>query len=271
MTDVAISRESLAADLRRLGVSEGDTLYIHSSLKRVGWLPDGPATLIEALLDVLGPEGTFAVPTHTLSFPGRGAAPYRPDETPSVLGTFPEAVRRWPGACRSGHASHSSAAVGAKAAWLTENHDSTHALGENSPLARLCRIGGRILLLGVDNRVNTAIHLAESLAGMPYVRLPYDASWGPDTAAELPDGSAVRFRQREFPGCSERFELLEPDFEAAGTVRKGVVGNAPSRLIEAGEMLQIAVARLRAEPGLLLCGEADCPCCPARRALLAAR
>lgn len=263
-----ICRSQLAADLAALGLTRGDTVYVHTSMKQIGWIEGGAAALLEAFLEVLGPQGTLAVPTHTLSFPGRTPEPYIPGSTPTLLGRFPEEVRRHPRALRSGHASHSSAAIGARAAFLTEGHDPAHALGYDSPLHRLSRTGGKTLLLGVDNRANTAIHLAESLAGMPYVRLPYDASWGEETAARLPDGSIRRVRQVEYPGCSEEFERLEPCFREAGIVHTGRVGGAQARLYDTGRMVEAAQAALRRQPDMLLCAHADCPCCPARHRLM---
>ncbi len=259
----------LAQDLRELGVRDGDLLYVHTSLKQIGWLENGPQTLIQAFQEVLGEDGTLAAPTHTLSFPGRGAPPYRAGQTPTVLGAFPEALRQYPGALRSGHASHSSAALGRLAEFLTATHDPCHALGENSPLFRIYRSGGRVLLLGVGQTVNTMLHLAESLAGMPYVRLPYDASWGPDTWEILPDGSTVRHTQVEFPGCSEEFDRMDQLFRQHGIVRTGRVGNARTMLLEAGPMVELTVDALQKTPWLFLCSDAACPCCPARRAALA--
>ena len=263
-----VTLKRLTQDLQSLGVQKGDLLYIHSSLKSVGWLENGPETLIHALLTVLGEEGTFAVPTHTLSFPGRGVPPYDPETTPGVLGAFPEAVRLYPGAKRSRHASHSTAALGRLAEFLTQSHDPCHALGEDSPLYRVFRSGGRILLLGVDHTVNTMLHLAESLAEMPYVRLPYDCSWGPDTWEKLPDGDILYHTQREFPGCSEGFGCMEPIFDQNGILQRGQVGNAEAQLLEAGPMVELTVAALRKKPRLFLCGEEDCPCCPARKKYL---
>lgn len=263
-----INKTRLIEDLTALGLRCGDSVYVHTAMKQIGWIEGGAAALLEAFLEVLGPEGTLAVPTHTLSFPGRTPEPYVPGETPTLLGRFPEEVRRHPQALRSGHASHSSAAIGAQAAFLTGGHDPAHALGKDSPLYRLSRSGGKTLLLGVDNRANTAIHLAESLAGMPYVRLPYDASWGDETAARLPDGSIQRVRQVEYPGCSEEFERLALLFAEAGIVRTGRVGRAQARLCDTGRMVELAQAALRQQPDMLLCSDADCPCCPARHRLM---
>lgn len=260
-----VTKAQLAQDLAALGLDRGDMVYVHTSMGRIGWIEGDAQSLIEAFLEVLGPEGTLAAPTHTLSFPGRAAPPYRPAETPTVLGRFPEAVRRYPGALRSGHASHSSAAIGARAAFLTENHDPANALAYHSPLHRLSRSGGKTLLLGVDHRANTAIHLAESLARLPYVLLPYDASWGSETLTALPDGSVRRDRQTEYPGCSEQFWRLEADFLRAGIVRRGRVGEAQAQLLDTGRMVELARQALLRQPELLLCRDESCPCCPARR------
>ncbi|HSU36968.1 MAG TPA: AAC(3) family N-acetyltransferase, partial [Propionibacteriaceae bacterium] len=56
---------SLSADLRALGLAEGDVVALHASTRRVGFVVGGPQAIVQALLDVLGPPGTLVVPTHT--------------------------------------------------------------------------------------------------------------------------------------------------------------------------------------------------------------
>lgn len=262
----ALSPRRLAEDLRALGLLPGDLVYVHSSLKQVGWIEGGPPALIEAFLSVLGPGGTLAVPTHTLSFVGLGRPPYDPASTPSLLGAFSDAVWRHPGARRSGHGSHSSAAVGPQAEALTADHDPTDALGEASPLYRLYRRGGKVLLLGVGHNTNTLLHLGEALSGAGYHRLPYDASWGKDV--HVVQGGEVRsYPQRFFPGCSAGFPRIEP-LLPQGAEQMGMVGNAHARLVDAASLVDTAVAVLRKQPGFFLCDASDCPCCPARKAFL---
>ncbi len=137
------------------------------------------------------------------------------------------------------------------------------------PLMSGSGFGGKVLLVGVTHKANTLLHLAESIAGMPYVRLPYDASWGPDVQVAQRDGTVVRYAQREFPGCSSRFGLIADSLQQNGLVRHGKLGGADTQLMDAAGLVDTAVALLRQNNGLFLCTDESCPCCPARRALLA--
>lgn len=261
------SKKQLQNDLEQLGLAKGDMVYVHTSLRAVGAIEGGADTLINAFLDVLGPDGTLAVPTHTLSFVGLGKPPHTQD-TPTILGAFPEAVRKRPEALRSGHASHATAAIGKHAKTLTENHDPCHAVGPDSPLYRLWQMDGKILLLGVTHKANTTIHLAESIAKMPYRFLHYDASWGNAVHELLPDGTVKEHVQAEFPGCSGVYNQLQPLLETKGMVNVGPVGNAASYLMKSRNLVAEAIALLEKDNAALLCNEPQCPCCPSRRELL---
>ncbi len=169
-----VTRESLAADLGRLGVRPGSVLLAHSSLSALGWVCGGAQAVVEALLDALGPEGTLVVPTHTNgnSEPSQWRHPpvpedwwpvirakmpaYDPALTPARgLGVVAELARTWPGARRSAHPQDSFAAVGPAAEQVTAGHALDSGFGERSPLARVHELDGDVLLLGVGHGSNS--------------------------------------------------------------------------------------------------------------------
>ena len=133
---------SLRADLRALGVVAGDVLLLHSSRSSIGFVAGGPQAIVQALLDVLGVEGTLVVPTHTPdnTDPATWRNPPVPEPWWSVIrerspgfdpaltpasrwmGILAETVRNWPGSVRSSHPQVSFAAVGAQAVEVTAGH-----------------------------------------------------------------------------------------------------------------------------------------------------
>lgn len=243
-----ISRERLTADLRSLGLRRGQDLLIHSSLRRIGPVDGGAATLLEVLLDVAGPRATLVVPTQTTlnSFTSRDfqadvagldederaryveAMPgFDPARTPSHrMGTFAEYVRTQPSAVRSRHPQASFAAVGARARACMSVHDLDCHLGDRSPLGWLYAADAAILLLGVEYTACTAFHLAE-------YRLP----WNPPVQVYhcfiTEEGKRVK---REFlaPVLDDSdFALLGAEFEAVTPVdlRQGSVGSVTGRVM----------------------------------------
>src|SRR5260370_33769255 len=62
------TRESLAHDLRALGVEAGMTLEGHSSLSKLRWDWGGPVAVVRAFIDVVTDTGTLVMPTPLLNY-----------------------------------------------------------------------------------------------------------------------------------------------------------------------------------------------------------
>jgi aminoglycoside N3'-acetyltransferase len=60
-----VTKEELKRGLRKLGLKEGDTVGVHSSLSSFGYVEGGADAVIDALLEVVGEEGTIVMPTHS--------------------------------------------------------------------------------------------------------------------------------------------------------------------------------------------------------------
>ncbi|MGW7613063.1 aminoglycoside N(3)-acetyltransferase [Streptomyces sp. NPDC054766] len=245
-TGPLVTRDTLAGDVRALGVRPGETLLVHSSLSALGWVNGGPVAVVQGLLDALGPDGTLVVPTQSgdLSDPALWSRPPVPEEwwpairatmpaydprvTPSRgVGVIPETVRNWPGALRSAHPETSFAAVGPGAAAVVDGHAVDCRLGERSPLARLEARGARVLLLGAGYDTCTSFHLAEYRVPSPVVEVgrPSPTGW---------------VKVREVSISSELFEELGADFERDRPVVRGTVGAAGVRLFPVADAVAYA-------------------------------
>ena len=175
------TRDTLATDLRQLGVAPGDVVLVHSSLSAIGWVSGGAAAVILSLGDAVTESGTLVMPAQSahLTDP-RGWSrpaipadwhdlvratmpPFDPRTTPSRgMGVVAKEFRTGLGVSRSPHPSCSFAALGPLAQEITAQQPLEDAFGEESPLARLYRTGGHILLLALQLRF---FPMSESIGG----------------------------------------------------------------------------------------------------------
>ncbi len=254
-SNLPCTRQQLAKDLRVLGVQPGMTLLVHSSLSAIGWVAGGPVAVIQALMDVLTPDGTLVMPTFSgdYSDPAPWQHPpvpepwhpiirehmpaYDPAITPSrQMGRIVETFRTWPDVRRSYHPHVSFAAWGKHSDVIADNHSCEYPLGERSPLARVYDLDGRVLLLGVGFSNNTSFHLAEYRVPDP----PQTQNGGPI----LENGERIWKTYHDVDIDEEPFPDIGADFERMDAVDKGNIGYAEARLFRQRPAVDFAVVWL---------------------------
>lgn len=261
-------KKELIQSLRDSGLQEGDTIALHASLKSLGYVKGGAKTVIEAFLHVLGPCGTMMMPTHTYCMTPNPEQ-FHIDTSPSKVGLISETFRCHPMAVRSFHPTHSVAAIGPLADFLTRDALSSSPCGINNPFHRLEKCRGRIMLLGTNHQSNTHIHTAEVLAKAPYLEVSWTAHRNYEISHLYQSGSLVeRIHIFQIPGCSKGFQKIQPFLDRAGIVEHVQIAMAPSQFFYASDLTRVTVPLLQENPDMLLCHDEKCSICPRRREYL---
>jgi aminoglycoside 3-N-acetyltransferase len=246
---------SLTLELRDLGILEGTTLLVHSSLRAIGWVVGGEHAVVMALQQVLGDAGTLVMPSFSsaLSDPAGWAHPpvpqawfeavraempaFDPDMTPTRdMGAIVDCFRSQRDVLRSNHPSDSFCARGPLAAHILDDHSLSTGFGERSPLARLYDLDASILLLGVAHESNTSFHLAEYRASWPSKKFVAEG------APILVEGQRRWQRYEDLDCGSDDFRVLGADFEHdTKAVITGRVGVADCWLMSQERAVDYAV------------------------------
>ena len=167
------SYKDLIQGYHSLGVSHGRVIYVTSDLWQLQKfsIPGKRALLdahLEALKELLGPEGTIVVPTASMNLCNTDNV-FDLQETPSFQrGAFSEHLRRQTDAKRSFHPFISYTALGAQANEIT-SAVTRHAFGPETPEARMIDMDALAISIGLHPRLTcSTIHNVEQIMGVPY-------------------------------------------------------------------------------------------------------
>ena len=82
-----LTREDLINGFKECGVKEGQNIMVHTSLKKLGFVVGGAETVIRALIDIVGEEGTIMMPTQTWKNldPSKGVHWEEPEEWYDII------------------------------------------------------------------------------------------------------------------------------------------------------------------------------------------
>jgi aminoglycoside 3-N-acetyltransferase len=260
-----VTRSLLAHDLEELGLRPGGVAIVHCRMSALGQVVGGAETVVRALLDVLGPEGTLMAYTGWQDEPPedlgeldgearRAHLEEHPAYDPRVAlsrrdhGRVAEALRTWPDSRHSGHPEAGVAAVGPSAGKLTAWHPHDDAYGAGTPYARLVELGGQVAMLGAPLESMTLVHHAEALArvpgkrrvsyGMP-VLVDGERVWRTFSDIDTSEGALPYER---LLGEEDYIEHIARSALAAGVGKSGPVGEGIAHLFESRGLVEHAVS-----------------------------
>ena len=86
----SVTKEEIVYALKLGGIENGDVVLMHSAMSAIGHVEGGADTVIDAVLDAVGPDGTFAVSTMAFDHP------FDVENSPSTVGIISETHRKRP-------------------------------------------------------------------------------------------------------------------------------------------------------------------------------
>ena len=263
--DPEIGRTAILEALADVGVKKGDTLLVHSSLSACGHIVGGAKTIIEAIIEAIGPDGNFFVPTFQRSECYLNGINKRWDHRPSDcrdraseavrwVGALPlEFMRLYPDAPRGLHISHSWAGWGPRAAEvLSHQAEDEPPFSDNSCPMVVKDMGGRILLFGSPVGHTSFVHCFETHFDLPGLGPSY-------YDVRLADGTITwKFVPKGLPGPREFYSKDENarffrEAVARGLeIRRTTLGVGELKLIDCRQFWEIGSALVAEDPRIII-------------------
>lgn len=241
-----VGKRNLMSGLERLGLGRGDLVCVHTAFRSLGYVVGGPDTVIRALEEVLGPEGTLLMPAFSsggLTYGWVKASPvFDVRRTPSDLGVLPEAFRVQAGTLRSLHPTHSVCGRGPLARALLEDHEKApRPFGHGTPFMRLIERGGKGLILGARLHNFTTLRAIEDHLGDAYPVRPYLPEPFPVDVVDEAGTRRTVYTLVPDPALGPRRngDVLLPFLRERGLVREGRVGKARALLVDCAPLLSV--------------------------------
>lgn len=231
-------------NLRALGLERGMAVEVHSSLSRFGRVSGGAPAVIQALMNVVGEEGTLIMPAFPLTLPlplsdsdkARGiVAKVRfldpNSEERTGMGVIADTFRRWPGVI-TGPGFHRVCAWG--------KDIDRHSQGYQ----HLLDTGGYALLLGVDIHRLSSMHYAEGKVGLPQA---VRAIFAPN-AEILQDYPADGWYVETGVPPEDAWGKIQAEADRLGLIRHRRIGQAECLFFKVCEVVGLYEHALRTDP-----------------------
>lgn len=244
-----LNNRELEKSFKELGLCKGDTVLVHSSYKSLGPVEGGPETVIRAILDVVGEEGTLIAPTFNFDF--CKGEPFDIRTTPSQMGIITEMVRKNPLSTRNLHPIYSFAFIGKNAKELG-NMRYKSSYGSESVFQSLKDMHGKIMIIGLPyNHSMTFFHHVEEIEGCDYRYFKSFTGKITDETGNSYEDTFIMLVRNLDRGVITAVEPMGEVLEREGAVNIRRIGAAEVKLMKAREVYKITAQNMKNNPGLL--------------------
>jgi len=252
------TKEKLLKNLLDLGVKKGDLLNVKCSLRSIGKIEGGAETLVAALVEAIGEEGTIVTDSF-VSVYTQGKSQkmgVSSENSPSYAGALANAMLKHPSVYRSSHPIQKFAAIGAAAKELTDNHD------ENSYAYDILRVmahrNGKNLKIGSDVKVVGVgtTHVAAGIMGFKQYRPVVGRHF-------INSEGEKKFFPIDWSGlCAGGLIKFIPFYEENGNIlHKGMVGNSEAKITSMEGTLKTELEIFKKDPAFFMCKDPNCVGC----------
>jgi len=230
--------------LHKLGLSPGDVVLMHSSMKVLDTALT-PIEFLSDLMEFLTVEGTLLLPALTYESVTFEQPHFSMTESEPCVGILPRTFFKMKKVSRSLHPTHSVCAWGAKSYVMTVRHfrDRT-PVGQNSPFMLLPEYDGKILFIGDILYSCTFMHGIEEIVSAPYVLNKKMTRYLLKDATE--NIITKKYYAHNFKGWKQEYTRIRNILDYPN-IRTGTVCSAPCTLIDAKMLKTAAIERFQSD------------------------
>jgi len=244
-----VTKQDVKNAVQKLGVKPGDSVLVHSSFKSLGPVEKGADTVVSGLMEAVGEEGTVIFPTLCQKDWGHVYENWHLDAE-SDVGYLTNYFRKLPGAYRSNQATHSVAAIGKDAEYITKTHGESGLrfgifgdtpFSADSPWEKMYHMDTKMIFLGVGIRKCTMRHYVEYCFMEDYLKKAKEKA-GSQEAYQAMEDRLWHYSRRQRGGVWPHVDnvyVLEV-LEAAGKASRVQCGEAELIMVSAKDFVELS-------------------------------
>lgn len=249
----------IVKELEYLGICKGQVLYVSASFASLLSASFKAKNLLDALIELLGDEGTLIMPTYTQKQPlwmvylKLTKYIYNVNTTQSTTGLLPELLRVKKGSYRSSHPTNSIVSYGKLANKFCSKHNIDS--GAYEPFKWISEYGGKFLFIGLNDSFPGLRHQVQDQAGL----LTLINHW---QGVRYYNGkSMLIFHRKDVGGCTTNSNIMYKILKNKSMVNKGKLIGLESNLLDAKSTLKILANDMIDNLDKYLCCDRYCSWC----------